>query len=73
MHAHAGRDGRTMYGGMTAWCEARGVKSIGHFMEHSNLYLKPEYCADDMMHPPYFYNDGHEDRWPLYRVWGDYR
>ena len=32
--------GRTMYGGMTKWCERRGVQSIGHFMEHGGLYLK---------------------------------
>ena len=32
--------GRTMYGGMTKWCEKRGVVSIGHFMEHGGLYLK---------------------------------
>ena len=41
--------GRTMYGGMTDWCEKRGVKSIGHFMEHAMLYIRPEYCAGDMM------------------------
>jgi hypothetical protein len=40
--------GRTMYGGITKWCEHRGVKSIGHFMEHSMLYVRPEYCAGDM-------------------------
>jgi len=32
--------GRTMYGGMTKWCERQGVRSIGHFMEHDGLYLK---------------------------------
>ena len=32
--------GRTMYGGITNWCHERGVKSIGHFMEHS--YFLPE-------------------------------
>ena len=26
--------GRTMYGGMTRWCHAHGVKSMGHFIEH---------------------------------------
>ncbi len=158
--------GRVMYGGMTSWCEERGVKSIGHMMEHGNLYLRPGYCAGDLMrlqkyssmggidlvceqmypgtrpptiyqtpklgssvshvygkqddiamceifggygqkltypemkwltdqhqvrginfmvphsfnpkapndrdYPPYFYNDGHEPRWPLYKVWADY-
>ena len=41
--------GRTMYGGMTEWCEKHGVKSIGHFMEHGGLYHHREYCAGDMM------------------------
>jgi hypothetical protein len=41
--------GRTMYGGMTGWCEKHGVKSIGHFMEHARLYVRPEFCAGDMM------------------------
>jgi hypothetical protein len=41
--------GRIMYGGMTDWCRQRGVKSIGHFMEHGSLYLHPEFCAGDMM------------------------
>jgi len=157
--------GRTMYGGMTRWCEERNTASIGHFMEHNGLYLDhglgagnlfqmQKYCsmggmdlvcrqlypgqrrslyqmpkltssishvynkADDLAmceiyggynqvltypqmkwlvdqhqvrgvnfmithsfnpkaphdrdYPPYFYNDGHEPRWPLYRVWADY-
>jgi hypothetical protein len=38
-----------MYGGIAAWCAQRGVKSIGHFMEHANLYQNPEFCAGDMM------------------------
>ena len=41
--------GRTMYGGMSGWCRQHGVKSIGHFMEHANLYLNREFCAGDMM------------------------
>jgi len=47
--------GRTMYGGMSAWCHERGVESIGHFMEHghwaekSGLYFHRDYCAGDMM------------------------
>ena len=41
--------GRTMYGGMTRWCEKHGVKSIGHFMEHGLLYVRPDLCAGDMM------------------------
>jgi hypothetical protein len=41
--------GRTMYGGIAGWCRQRGVSSIGHFMEHANLYLNREFCAGDMM------------------------
>lgn len=41
--------GRTMYGGISEWCRQRGVKSIGHFMEHSLLYQRLEYCAGDLM------------------------
>jgi len=41
--------GRTMYGTMSRWCRQRGVKSIGHFMEHGYLYVHPEFCAGDMM------------------------
>ncbi|HUT14135.1 MAG TPA: glycosyl hydrolase [Thermoguttaceae bacterium] len=40
--------GRTMYGGMTDWCHAHGVQSIGHFMEHGRLYLHPTYCAGNL-------------------------
>lgn len=166
MEANAEAWGRVMYGGMSKWCREHGVTSIGHFMEHKNLYLHPTYCAGDMMrlqkysdmggidlvvrqmypgqrpqtiyqtpklgssishvygkkddiamceifggynqkltypqmkwltdqhqvrginfmiphsfnpkapydrdYPPYFYNDGHEPRFPLYRVWADY-
>jgi len=166
MEAFAETWGRVMYGGMSTWCREHDVKSIGHFMEHGYLYLRPDYCAGDMMrlqkysdmggidlvcrqmypgqrphsiyqtpklassishvygkkddlamceifggynqvltypqmkwltdqhqvrgvnfmiphsfnpkaphdrdYPPYFYNDGHEPRWPLYRVYADY-
>ncbi len=40
--------GRTLYGGLTRWCEERGVKSIGHWLEHRNEYLNQELCAGDM-------------------------
>ena len=32
-----------------AWCRERGVKSVGHFMEHGYLYVHPQFCAGDMM------------------------
>ena len=41
--------GRTMYGGMTDWCHAHGVKSMGHFMEHGGLYHNRDFCAGNMM------------------------
>ena len=41
--------GRTMYGGIAHWCRRHGVKSMGHFMEHSSLYVNPQFCAGDMM------------------------
>jgi len=41
--------GRTLYGGITRWCEAHGVKSIGHFLEHGNAYLNQDLCAGDML------------------------
>ncbi|TWU38365.1 glycosyl hydrolase [Novipirellula artificiosorum] len=166
MEAIAEAWGRVMYGGMTQWCHEHDVVSIGHFMEQGYLYLRPDYCAGDMMrlqkysdmggidlvvrqmypgqrphdiyqtpklgssishvygkqddvamceifggynqvltypqmkwltdqhqirginfmiphsfnpkapndrdYPPYFYNDGQEPRWPLYRVYADY-
>jgi len=166
MEALAEAWGRVMYGGMSDWCRQHDVLSIGHFMEHRYLYLRPDFCAGDMMrlqkysdmggidlvcrqmypgqrphsiyqtpklgssishvygkkddvamceifggynqvltypqmkwltdqhqvrginfmiphsfnpkapndrdYPPYFYNDGQEPRWPLYRVWADY-
>jgi len=166
MEAIAEAWGRVMYGGMSTWCREHDVTSIGHFMEHGYLYLRPDYCAGDMMrlqkysdmggidlvvrqmypgqrphsiyqtpklgssishvygkkddlamceifggynqvltypqmkwltdqhqvrginfmiphsfnpkaphdrdYPPYFYNDGQEPRWPLYRIYADY-
>ena len=49
MEAMAEAWGRVMYGGMTQWCHEHDVVSIGHFMEHGYLYLRPDYCAGDMM------------------------
>jgi hypothetical protein len=40
--------GRTLYGGLTQWCEAKGVQSIGHFLEHRLEYLNPNLCAGNM-------------------------
>jgi len=40
--------GRTLYGGLSTWCREHNVRSTGHFMEHSNLYLSPEMCAGNL-------------------------
>ena len=40
--------GRTMYGGMSEWCRAHKVISMGHFMEHDWEYLSPQLCAGNM-------------------------
>ncbi|HNQ21768.1 MAG TPA: glycosyl hydrolase [Phycisphaerae bacterium] len=40
--------GRTLYGGITRWCKEHRVKSIGHFLEHRNVYLDPGACAGNM-------------------------
>ncbi|MBN1396329.1 MAG: hypothetical protein JW959_14995 [Pirellulales bacterium] len=49
LEAFADAWGRTLYGGLQRWCRERGVESIGHFMEHQQFYLRPDYCAGDMM------------------------
>ena len=40
--------GRTLYGGISEWCHNHGVKSIGHFLEHNQLYLSQKLCAGNM-------------------------
>lgn len=40
--------GRTLYGGISSWCRAHGVASIGHFLEHNGEYLKDDLCAGNM-------------------------
>jgi hypothetical protein len=40
--------GRTLYGGISRWCADRGVRSIGHFLEHGEGYLRPDLCAGNM-------------------------
>lgn len=40
--------GRTMYGGIEEWCREHRVESIGHFLEHSNVYLSQRACAGNM-------------------------
>ncbi len=40
--------GKTFYGGITEWCHAHRVLSIGHFLEHSHEYLNQNLCAGNM-------------------------
>jgi hypothetical protein len=40
--------GRTLYGGLAGWCHERGVLSVGHFIEHGQLYLEPRVCAGNV-------------------------
>ena len=49
LEARAETWGRTMYGGISRWCEDHGVRSIGHFMEHNNMYTLDDFCAGDLM------------------------
>lgn len=62
--------GRTMYGGMTEWCHRHNVQSIGHFMEHGNLYVHPDYCAGDMMRLQRYSDMGALDAVFNQFVWG---
>ncbi len=40
--------GRTLYGGLSDWCGAHRVVSMGHFLEHGWEYLDPRLCAGNM-------------------------
>ena len=40
--------GKTLYGGISEWCRARRVISIGHFLEHNHQYLWQRFCAGNM-------------------------
>jgi len=44
------------------------VRGINFMIPHS---FNPK-APNDRDYPPYFYNDGQEPRWPLYKVWADY-
>ncbi len=50
---------------LTDQMQVRGV----NFMITHAFNPKSPYDTD---HPPYFYNSGHEPRFPLYRVWANY-
>ena len=70
LDAFADTWGRTMYGGITDWCHRHGVSSIGHFMEHGNLYVHPQFCAGDMMRLQRYSDMGAIDAVFKQFVWG---
>ncbi len=56
------------YPEMKWWTDHMQVSGINFHIPHS-FNPKSPYDTDC---PPYFYNNGHEPRWPLYRVYADY-
>ena len=40
--------GRTLYGGLQDWCTDHNTTSMGHFLEHDQLYLSTGTCAGNM-------------------------
>lgn len=56
------------YPEMKWWLDHMQVSGINFIIPHS-FNPKSPYDTDC---PPYFYNNGFEPRWPLYRVWADY-
>lgn len=56
------------YGEMKWWTDHMHVSGINFHIPHSFNPRAP-YDTDC---PPYFYNNGYEPRWPLYRVYADY-
>ena len=70
LEARAETWGRFMYGETTKWCEARGVQSIGHFMEHGNLYINQDFCAGDQMRVQKYSSMGGIDAVFKQFIWG---
>ncbi len=56
------------YPEMKWWTDHMHVSGINFHIPHSFNPRSP----NDTDCPPYFYNNGHEPRWPLYRVYADY-
>ncbi|HOX59334.1 MAG TPA: glycosyl hydrolase [Candidatus Paceibacterota bacterium] len=56
------------YPEMKWWTDHMHVSGINFFIPHSFNPRAPK----DTDCPPYFYNNGFEPRWPLYRVFADY-
>ncbi len=62
--------GRTMYGGISDWCAEHGVTSIGHWLEHSWEYLRPDRCAGNMFQVQKYTDMGGIDAVFKQFVWG---
>ena len=56
------------YREMKWWTDHMQVSGINFHIPHAFNPRSP----NDRDCPPYFYNNGHEPRWPLYRVYADY-
>ncbi|HOX38109.1 MAG TPA: glycosyl hydrolase [Candidatus Brocadiia bacterium] len=56
------------YPEMKWWADHMHVSGVNFLIPHS---FNPRSPFDNDC-PPYFYNNGHEPRWPLYRVFADY-
>lgn len=56
------------YSEMKWWTDHMQVSGVNFMIPHS---FNPKSPFDTDC-PPYFYNGGHEPRWPLYRVYADY-
>ncbi len=56
------------YPEMKWWTDHMHVSGVNFHIPHSFNPRSPF----DMDCPPYFYNNGYEPRWPLYRVYADY-
>ena len=54
---------------MKWWADHMQVSGVNFLIPHS---FNPR-APNDSDCPPYFYNGGSEPRWPLYRVFADYR
>ncbi len=63
-----GYDQRLTYPVMKWLTDQHQVRGLNFMITHS---FNPK-APNDTDYPPYFYNDGLEPRWPLYRVWADY-
>jgi len=79
-HAYGKKDDRAMcemfgaygqnltYPDMKWLTDLMQVWGVNFLIPHSFNPRSPR----DLDCPPFFYNGGHEPRWPLYRVWADY-